>query len=275
VLCFEDEAIVALTGAPADARIEGAPVPRGRAVFVPAGTELNVGPCTSGCRTTLAIAGGVDVAPVLDSRSTNVRAHFGGLAGRALAAGDRLPIGSASSEASHLVATLRANGLRWSADSVGLSADLVPTMGPDVSVRAIPTDAFARLDERSRKTLFSDAFIVGSRSDRMGYRLEGPALHFTDRREMISEGVAWGAMQLPPDGRPIVLGADRPTTGGYPVIAYAASADRGVMAQLRPGDRLRFAPTSLAQAEEAWKTKAHHMAVAVETLRRRRARDQQ
>lgn len=270
VLHFDDDAMFALSGAPADARVDSTPMPHRRAVFVPAGTTVTIGPCTSGCRTTVAFAGGVAVAPVLGSRSTNVRAHFGGFEGRALAANDCLPLGALSTDASRLFARLRGIGRSWAADSDGCGDDLAPVMGGDVRVRAIPASGLDRLDAASRAALFTVPFSVGQKSDRMGYRLEGPPLVVVERREMISAGVAWGAVQLPPDGYPIVLGADRPTTGGYPVIAHVASVDRRVLAQLRPGDRLQFTAIDLASAEEAWVTSERRWVEAIETLRERR-----
>jgi antagonist of KipI len=270
VLRFAEDSLLALTGAIADARIDNARIPHRRAVFVPAGAEVAVGPCASGCRVTLAIAGGVDVVPVLGSRSSNVRAHFGGFDGRPLRAGDRVPVGPLSNEARQLLAALRSAGRQWIAESHGLD-DLALPAGSEVTVRVIAGTEWSRLDDKSRDVWFASPFTVGQRSDRMGYRLEGPALNLVDRQEMISEGVVWGAIQLPPDGQPIILGADRPTTGGYPVIGHVASIDRSAIAQMKPGDRIRFTPISLANAHEAWSAHDRQLTEAIDALRRRRA----
>ena len=271
LLRFEHDALLAMSGDGFAATIDGAPVPRGRAVLVRGGMELQCGSCASGCRAVVAVAGGIDVPVVLGSRSTNLRAHFGGFAGRALRAGDLLPVGTPSREAVRLMTRLALAGAGWHADHAGFAREISPGRASGAPLRLLPGSGSGDLDESSRAALDAEPFRVSTRSDRMGYRLEGPALVLSNRREMPSEGVAWGTVQLPPDGQPIILLADRQTTGGYPVIGHVASVDRSALASARPGDQLRFASTTLAAARRAHLDHAHMFRAAAQALRAQRA----
>jgi antagonist of KipI len=122
----------------------------------------------------------------------------------------------------------------------------------DATLRLIPGESHASLDEDSRRALFAEPFRVSPRSDRMGYRLQGPRLSLRAPIELLSSGVPMGALQLPPGGEPILLMADHQTTGGYPVIGYVATVDLGRAAQLRPGSALRFAKVSLDEAQRLY-----------------------
>jgi allophanate hydrolase subunit 2 len=200
-----------------------------------------------------------------------VRAHFGGHDGRALRAGDRLRIGAMSEESRRLHGRLAQADRPWHADTHGFGRETHGIADPASPLRLIPGDGFAQLAETSRMALLSERFRVSTKSDRMGYRLDGPELLLIGRREMTSEGVAWGAVQLPPDGRPIILLADRQTTGGYPVIGHVATVDRGLLAQRKPGDEIRFVTTTLALARRAMLAQQHDVALAIRALRALRA----
>ena len=208
------------------------------AIDVPPGGTLAPGHAVAGCRGYLAVAGGIDVARVLGSRSTFVPARLGGLTGLSLAAGDRLPIGSAT----------------------GLAPRVMPD-GPAVAappegraLRIVRGAEFDRVGDR----LLAAAHRVTSRSDRMGVRLDGEPLGRPDAAagSQVSVGVLPGTVQLPPDGRPIILLADAQTIGGYPVIAHVITADLPLVAQLRPGDRVRWREVSLAEAHAALRGQA-------------------
>jgi antagonist of KipI len=206
------------------------------------GEILAFGPAAegSGVRTYLAVGGGVDVPLVLGSRSTCLVGGFGGLDGRPLRAGDVVAGADRSS-----IGLLR----RWPgppsalADHAGEAIRIV--RGPDSSAAG---DAFEQL-------LRGD-WVVGGRSDRQGIRLDGAALAGRAAATMLSRGVTWGTVQLPPDGVPIVLLADHQTVGGYPVIAVVISADWPVLGQLGPGDPLPFAETSIDDAQRARRRQA-------------------
>lgn len=234
-LRFEQATCVAITGADIQARIGERAIPGWRPVLVPAGAELHFGACRRGARAYLALAGGIDVAPVLGSASTDLRAGFGGLAGRALVPGDVL----------NLVA-----GLKMDSDEVRIAPWWIDP-APDVEVSGtitvslLPGSDFLAVDHK----LFTAQFRINAASNRQGLRLEGPGLTIANPRERISEPVLPGTVQLPPDGQAIVLLADAQTVGGYPRIGHVAKVDWPRLAQLRPGDCLRFQAIDLAAAQ--------------------------
>ncbi len=219
---------IAITGATVDAHCDGEPVPGWRTVDLPAGAQVFLGHCRRGARAYLAIAGGVDVPRVLGSRSTDLRAGFGGQQGRALRTGDLLPTGAARSVAPARLTVAR----RWVEPRPTLDFDLPALLRylPG-SERTNPADALA---ER--------VWRVAPRSDRQGLRLAGDALALAGSPPAWSEAVSPGTIQLPPDGQPIVLGADAQTIGGYPRIGHVIAADGSRMAQLRPGEEVWFLP---------------------------------
>lgn len=222
---FERGAVVAITGADASPRVDGTPLRGWSAIEVDAGATLSCGRLTGGARAYLCVRGGVAVPRVLGSASTHLATALGGLEGRALRAGDRLPIGSA-------VAT---TPCRHAIDPRGIigyrpGETFRVTGGPQASW-------FAR---ETQDTLASAAWRVAEACDRMGIRLEGPSLALPTPRELVTEGVTLGAIQVPADGRPIVLFVEHQTTGGYPKIANVVAADAARLGQLLPRDTLRF-----------------------------------
>jgi antagonist of KipI len=248
-ITFDEETLIALTGGDLAAMVDETPIGLWTPTLIPAGSTLRFGRVARGCRVYIAIAGGIDVPEVFDSRSTYLRACFGGLDGRALRAGDVLHTGPTPPLATRIAASLRGDGSkatnpRWSA-----GAALRPHYSEDVVVRLIEGAHTAELDDASRDALTAAPFRVSASSDRMGYRLEGERLTLEKPREMLSEAVAFGTVQLPPGGAPIILMADRQTTGGYPRIGEVASVDLPLVAQLKPGDRVRFRTISLAEAQ--------------------------
>ncbi len=255
-LTFAEETLIAITGADLEARVGPLSIPLWHPVLVGAGATLRFGRAVRGCRAYVAIAGGIDVPLVFGSRATYLRAGFGGFNGRAIHPGDELAIGAAPALSRRIAGSLRA-----SAGDAAQSAT-VARWSAGVSIRTTyPSDAVARLirgahtellDDVSRSALVASRFRVSASSDRMGYRLEGVTLGLRAPTELLSEGVAFGTVQLPPGGSPIVLMADRQTTGGYPRIGEVASVDLGVVAQLKPGDQLRFHFISLDEAQRLY-----------------------
>jgi biotin-dependent carboxylase-like uncharacterized protein len=216
----ERDVLVAVTGAPCPG------APHNASAWLRAGDELRLGTPDRGLRTYVAVRGGLDVAPVLGSCSTDV---LSGLGPPQLRAGDVLRAGGAAAELPPVdVAPVPA---------VGSAA------GETVTVRVLPgprRDWFAR----DAWTLLTDArYHVASDSNRVGVRLDGPALERSVTGELPSEGIMRGAVQVPSSGQPLVFLADHPTTGGYPVLAYVVDDDVDLVAQLRPGDAVRFRPT--------------------------------
>ena len=230
-LVFEEPALVALAGAPFDARLDGEPVPPWEAFEVGAGARLYVGRALSGARAYLCVRGGLDVPAVLGSRSTDVATGFGGHEGRPLGPGDVLPVGSAPRPPRGR--RVAAAAARWS----GPRRDLRVTAGPQAGL--FTRETLAAFRERS--------FRVSASSSRTGVRLEGEPLA-APAGSLVTEGVVPGAIQVPPSGLPIVLLVEHPATGGYPKIGSVISADLSALAQLRPAEEVRFAPVSLEEA---------------------------
>lgn len=197
--------------------------------------RLVIGRAVAGTRGYLAVAGGLDLAPVLGSRSTYVRSALGGLDGAPLRAGSRLP----------LAAPDRFEGPdRW------LSPALWPKPRDVLRVVFGPQDDL--FTEAGKATFLSNAYRILPQSDRMGYRFEGPPIEHAADYNIVSDGIAAGSVQVVGNGQPIVLLADRQTTGGYAKIATVVSVDLPVLAQNRPGQALRFAAVSLEEAEALW-----------------------
>lgn len=220
-LSFEAPIRIALLGADFQMRFGRTDIPAGRPVTLPAGT-LHVGPARSGVRAWLAIAGGIDVATVLGSRSTDLRGGFGGFEGRALRAGDVLPLGDIV-----VPDPGRPDIAAWWIEP----CDDAP---PDAPLRIVPARA-----GRAPSSLCDQSWKVDSRSDRQGLRLDGNALRSL-AHDGVSSPVAPGTIQLPPDGRPIVLLNDAQTVGGYPVLGHVIGSDLPRLAQAAPHTQLRF-----------------------------------
>jgi antagonist of KipI len=248
-LRFLAEALVALTGADFQVTINGRRVPAWRPVRLAAGTDLVLGAARTGCRAYLAIAGGIAVPRVLGGRGTHLAAGFGGLGGRALRAGDILKNGPPSAWARRLAGALAGPDsfatARWE-----ITAEARPPGASSPIVRVIRGPQWEWFSADGRERFLRERFTVTARSDRMGLRLAGPALADGGLPEMVSEGVATGTVQVPPDGQPIVLLADRQTIGGYPKIANVATVDLPLLAQARPGDTVGFREVSIAEAQE-------------------------
>lgn len=248
-LKFDATALIALAGGDFNATVNGSPVPSGRVLRLPAGAELAFGEAARGCRVYLAVAGGIDVPVVLDSRSTYLRGGFGGFAGRALRRDDVINFGEPALLSRRIAGAFAGSPAEVATATWGASPALVPRYSRAPIVRLLVGEHLHTLTAGSREELFRAEFRIGAQSDRMGYRLEGRPLEVTDRIELLSEAVVFGTVQLPPGGNPIVLMADRQTTGGYPRLGEVATVDLPLLAQLRPGDTLRFAPISLSEAE--------------------------
>jgi antagonist of KipI len=224
---------IALCGADIIARCDGRDLPGWHTIDLPAGGELTLGNCRRGARAYLAVAGGFTVSSLLGSSSTDLRGGFGGLAGRALAGGDVLSVGDD---------TIDVDVIRIAPWWIDPAPDL--DFASPAIIRMLPgRDATSPPD-----AVFAREWRVATASNRQGLRLEGDAVQPGDDDERVSDPVAPGTVQLPSDGRPIVLLADAQTHGGYPRIGHAIVADRPRLAQLRPGDALRFVPCTTQQA---------------------------
>ncbi|MER5349267.1 biotin-dependent carboxyltransferase family protein [Kitasatospora sp. NPDC002551] len=221
VLEVGHHATIALTGAPCHAHADGRAVDLNAPVRLAPGSRLTIGVPSEGLRVYLAVRGGVDLPPVLGSRSTDT---LSGIGPARLAAGDLLPVGDLTAG--------------WPA------ADFAPqrALPAEPVLRILPGPRDAWFTPESLGALCSGPYRVTDHSDRVGMRLTGPGLHRARTGELPSEAAVPGALQVPPDGQPILFLADHPVTGGYPVIATVHEDDLPLAAQTRPGQALRFRP---------------------------------
>ena len=234
-IVFNEDASIAITGGDLTAQLDGQPIPRWEAVSVLAGGKLTFGGAQDGLRSWLAVAGGIDVPVVMGSRSTFVLGGIGGLEGRALKAGDTLStLDDAGSPASG-----RRLPEDYPAPSYGHSFELRVILGPQD--KDFTEDAIAML--------LASNYSVSMDQDRMGCRLEGPALEHRSGADIVSDGSPLGAVQVPGDGAPIVLLADRGPTGGYTKIATVIAADVRLLAQAMPGDEVTFRAVSVEDGQ--------------------------
>jgi len=244
-LVFEEAAVVALTGAGFEVDDTAGRAGANAAFPVTAGATLRIGRAAQGVRGYLAVRGGIDVPPVLGSRSTLVSAGIGGVRGAALKAGDYLRVGPA--RADHRLFHVR----------------MLPVRDGGL-VRALPGPQHDGFERSATDTFWSQVFRVSTRSDRSGVRLEGDALALAGPTDVDPEGVVCGSVQITGDGLPVVLGPDGPATGGYAKIATVITADLPVIAQARPGDTLRFVQVDLERAREALRDSKRALEEALE-----------
>ena len=248
---FEADHLIALTGADLSPTLDGRPAPLHRPLAVRAGTVLAFGPVRAGCRPYLAVAGGLAVPLVLGSRATYLRAALGGWHGRALRAGDELPVGELSPVNKQLRQLVAPAVLPtpWAAARWTPGPALCPRPRPAPIIRAVRGPEYEQFAEASQRAFWGEPFALTPAADRMGYRLHGPGLHREIAPELLSSAVTFGTVQVPPGGQPIVLLADAQTTGGYPRLAQVITADFATLAQAAPGQQLRFQEVSLAEAQ--------------------------
>lgn len=234
---FTCNTVIALTGADMQPKLNGEEIPMYETVEVLAGDKLTMGAAKSGMRGYLAVAGGFDVDFVMGSQSTNLKVKLGGFQGRKLLAGDEIP-------------------LRRESDMflVGRSKCEPENEYPQVTtVRVMfgPQDDY--FTEKGIETFLSAQYNVSGQSDRMGVRLEGAKIENKNGVDIISDGIAYGSVQIPASGTPIIMMADRQTTGGYAKIATVITADLYKIAQAKPGSFIRFRAVTEQEAVEALK----------------------
>ncbi|MBV1777057.1 biotin-dependent carboxyltransferase family protein [Burkholderiaceae bacterium DAT-1] len=240
---FESPATIALTGAECGATLDEHPVQRGYTLSVRAGQILRLGPAGTGCRAILAVAGGFDVPVYMGSKSTDVQAGLGQM----LKSG----------------AQLRLSGATYMASPGKIRLPEARTV-----LRVLEGPEWNQLGTTGQRALLGTDWKISPHANRMGYRLEGAQITMVDRPEMRSHGVMQGVIQLPPDGLPIVLGADAQATGGYPRIASVIEADWWCMGQLRPGQRIHFECCSRDSAFAALRMQQHWLNKLAKALAR-------
>jgi antagonist of KipI len=232
---FEDERVVAMTGAQFELWLDGRPAPSHAPFVVCAGSRLKFGSRQLGARAYLAVSGGIDVPQALGSRSTHLVSAMGGVGGRALVGGDRLPLGEPSSRGPALAPHF----------------PIAPLPDRHAMLRVLPGPQVDYFAPDALDVLQSAPYTIAGNSDRMGFRLHGPQLTHARGADIISDATPLGVLQIPASGQPILLMADRQTTGGYPKLATVIAADMAVAGQLAPNDTIAFALCTRADAVKA------------------------
>jgi biotin-dependent carboxylase-like uncharacterized protein len=245
-----ENCLIATAGADLGLWVNGWDLPPWMAVFVRQGWLIEFAGRQMGCRAVVAVAGGIDVEPVMGSRSTYLSGGLGGFEGRTLQRGDLVPVGQAAFNLPERAGRT-------------FPRRLIPNYGDTPEVRVVlgPQDDY--FTENGITTFLSREYEVSSTSDRMGCRLQGLPIAHKGDTGIISDGIPLGAVQVPPDGQPIVMMADRQTTGGYPKIATVISADIPLLAQCMPGQSsVRFKVVGVEEAQ----TNYREMLAALEAL---------
>lgn len=247
-LRFDIDTRFAVTGADCGARLDARPLPPFWTCGARAGQVLSLGPPRRGARAYVTVAGGIGVPLVMGSRSTDLKGCFGGLEGRGLRRGDRLPLGEGATEA----ASTAAFGARF---PVAASEP-----GQPIPVRVIAAAEYEAFDAQSRAAFTASDWRIGTQANRTGYRLSGPTLSLRHRLDLFSHGILPGIVQVPPNGEPIIQLADANTCGGYPKIAAVIDADLWRVAQAGVGATLRFVPIDPEEAIAALQRQAGWLA---------------
>ena len=248
---FLEPAAFALCGADMHAVLDGEAVPMQRCVHAHAGSVLKMGMADSGCRTYMAVAGGLDVPLVMGSRSTNLRCEIGGLDGRRLRAGDFLSV------------------FQGKNIPEGVSVPIQSDVNAQHLIRAVPGPQDDFFTKDGMHTFFSASYTVTPASDRMGMKLSGSAPQAKSGTDIVSDGIALGSVQIPAGGQPIILLADRQTVGGYAKIATVIRADLPKLAQMRPGDTIHFVKATRKEALAALKEMQDALADIKNQLRKK------
>ena len=247
-LQFNQANCIAITGGDLMPTLDGKPIPNYTAVKGEAGQVLKFTMPKTGCRAFIAFAGGLDIPEVMGSRSTYMKAKIGGVEGRKLAKDDVIGFRAPKAELKNM--NFRA-----------MASEFVPRKEYTVRVVLAPQEDY--FTDAGIQTFLSEVYSVTAEFDRMGCRLEGAVIQHKEGGDIISDGIAFGAIQVPSSGQPIIMLGDRQTTGGYTKIANVISADFRILAQLKQGDKVRFEKVSVKAAQDALLTQR----AALKTIR--------
>lgn len=261
--------LICIVGADLSPRINGRKVPFSRPIYIREDCILEFGACISGCRCYLAAAGGFDIPVFMESKSTYLRAKIGGKEGRALQKNDVLKLGNISELSMKIIKKIITEAdLNESFAFSSWYANIYKNQSSGTAViRVFEGRQFKCFSKESIEEFFNSPFSIDSKSDRMGYRLNGPKIELEDKIEMISEEVSFGTIQIPPDGNPIILLADRATAGGYPKIAHVAAYDLPKLVQLKPFDKIKFKKITIREAEVLYLKRERYIAELKESVK--------
>lgn len=232
---FDENLIISITGADISPSINGKEIEMHSTVYVNKGDVLKFGTLKNGCRAYLAVSGGFDLPEIMNSKSTYLRGKLGGVEGRKLKIGDFLSV-NRDKGYKHL-------GVRK------IPKDFIPAFNNQYIVRVIMGPEDDRFTEEGTQTFLNNEYTLSNQCDRMGYRLNGPKIQHKGGADIISGGITLGAIQVPGHGEPIIMMADRQTTGGYTKIANVISVDIPYLAQLKAGDKVKFQKISIQEAQ--------------------------
>ncbi|MDW0115252.1 5-oxoprolinase subunit C family protein [Sporosarcina saromensis] len=250
-LLMEQDLVIAICGGDLQPSIDGERVPMWKPVFVQKGSVVKFGAALAGSRAYLAVAGGFDVPDVLNSRTTYLKARIGGYEGRALKKADKLATGKPLGIGAFVYKRLQTSevSLPFRSTDWKIASKLLPNLSKHYEIRVMRGRQYDLFTEESQQRFWQEPFTVSSQSDRMGYRMSGPTLTLKVSAELVSEAVTYGSIQVPSDGNPIILAADKQTTGGYPKIGQIASVNFTKLAQAKAGDQLTFTEVTIEQSQ--------------------------
>ncbi|MDA2236063.1 biotin-dependent carboxyltransferase family protein [Bacillus cereus] len=242
--------LLAIGGVDMEPLLNGERIPLWRPILAEEGSMLCFGKVKSGCRAYVTFAGGIHIEGTMGSKSTYIRAAIGGIEGRMLKKGDCFQIGTYSEMANRFIQDLQKDErikTKWV-----ISNSVLPKYKKHPKLRVIADFEYDQFTEESRKAFFTKEYKVSNYADRMGYRVEGEVLNRIEEKEILSSPVTFGTIQVPNGGQPIILMADRQTTGGYPRMGNIISVDLPLLAQLKPGDYVSFEKITLEEAEQLY-----------------------
>jgi antagonist of KipI len=249
-LLIKKTTLLAIGGADMEPLLNGERIPLWRPILAEEGSMLCLGKAKSGCRAYVTFAGGININRTMGSKSTYIRAALGGIEGRMLKKGDYFQIGTGAEVASRFIQNLQEEKrikTKWA-----ICNNALPKYKKHPILRVITDFEYDQFTEESIKSFFSKEYKVSNYADRMGYRLDGEVLNRVEEIEILSSPVTFGTIQVPNGGQPIILMADRQTTGGYPRIGNVISVDLPLLAQLKPGDYVTFEKITMEEAAQLY-----------------------
>lgn len=233
---FTSSTVIAITGGNLSPMINGVPCAMYRALRIQKGDILHFGTPKTGCRAYIAFAGGLAITPIMGSRSTYIKAHLGGYEGRKLKTGDEIAFRNPF----------------FCPANIGRRRMQPDVFGGDYTVRVLMGPQEDRFTRKGIDTFLNNPYAVTNDYDRMGYRLTGPKIEHVTDGNIITDGIVFGAIQVPDSGKPIIMLSDRQTTGGYAKIASVINVDMPMVAQCKAGDTIRFVETDIETAQDAF-----------------------
>lgn len=249
-LLIKKTTLLAIGGADMEPLLNGERIPLWRPILAEEGSMLCLGKAKSGCRAYVTFAGGINIDCTMGSKSTYIRAALGGIEGRMLKKGDYFQIGTGAEVASRFIQNLQEEKRikkKWA-----ICNNALPKYKKHPILRVITDFEYDQFTEESIKSFFSKEYKVSNYADRMGYRLDGDVLNRVEEIEILSSPVTFGTIQVPNGGQPIILMADRQTTGGYPRIGNVISVDLPLLAQLKPGNYVTFEKITMEDAAQLY-----------------------